>query len=129
MAERAILLRRPGEVSWERQAHACMPYMDEHEYRLAGVAHSDDDAVVLVRAISAPVVIAAYSEPTDRRLRALLGAVGGRLEYCREQPHTDDGEIDTSELIVGLYRRGAEPSLIAEVLRIPLARVKREIWP
>jgi hypothetical protein len=129
MSELAILLSRPGGVSWERQAHACMPYMDEHEYRLAGVAHSDNDAEVLARAISAPVVIAAYSGPTDRRLRALLGKAGVRLEYCREQPRADDGEIDTRELIIGLYCRGTEPSVIAEVLRVPLARVKREIRP
>lgn len=131
MAEDAILLQRPGTVSLERQIAACMPFLIDNEYRLVGYASSHIDAVGLVLAGAAKVVVAATPAGDDDRLRLLLRKAHphGRLEVCRPGPSRADRlELDTSGVIVFLHDRHRPVDEIASVLRTPPERVQATIY-
>lgn len=123
MSERAIIVRRPGEIGWERQVASCLRYIARQSYRLQSVTLTEADAVSLVRMHFASVVIAAVGGPDDDRFRMLVEDAGGRFEYCRRlASRLDFG--DTGELVIRMFRRGGTPEQIAQLLGVALTSVR-----
>jgi hypothetical protein len=134
MRERALVLQRAGRVPWERQVSVCMSYVDRRGYEpLRTIARSDAEAVHLVQARVADLVVAAHQMPGDPVLAAQLEAAGGRLEYCRggRAPHRRQGSAltgpghTTDDIVIAAIQRGSTPEQIHNVLDISLERIRQ----
>lgn len=132
MTESAILLYRPGRMSFERQGRACMPYLKEHDYILVGKADSHADALALVLNQVAKLVVAARAAPDDWRLERLLAEVDpqrpARLEICGGfSSHNPSGlpGHDTEAIVIRMYERGGTADDIVRLLGVAKERVSR----
>jgi hypothetical protein len=122
--ERAIVLHRPGRISWDRQVRACMAYAGQHGYELGSVVRSKDEAVRLIREGLAKLVLAATAVDDDGPFAQAVELAGGRLEYCRGRPRRPPVERDTEEIVRRLSRHEETSGDIAKLLGLPLQRVR-----
>lgn len=134
MRERALVLQRAGDIAWERQVAICINYVDRRGYQpLRTIARTDAQAVHLVQARVADLVVASHQMPGDPVLSAQIEAAGGRLEYCRggRPPHRKQASAltgpghTTDEIVIDAAARGAGPEQIHAVLGVSLERIRR----
>jgi hypothetical protein len=132
MAENVILLVRPGPVHWQRQAAACQPYLDEHDYALVGKAETAADAFRMVFNKIAQVVVAAGPDAEDWRLERLLAEADppGRLEICRTNGRRHEPAPlghHTDEIVTRMANHGGTTGEIVRLLGIAEERVRAVI--
>lgn len=125
-APRAVLLLLAVlHLDAQRQQRLLLEYADRHGYRLAAVAFDRGAALALLHDHLAEVIVAVFEVPDVQGLGTLAEAEGGRLEYVR--PPRLRPPAQPLDLVVQMYRRGAEPALVARLLDLPLTEVRRRL--
>lgn len=121
----AVLLYRPGRISWHRQYLACLPYLMAKGYEIASIAQDEADAIALVR-MGVAVVVVAVARDGDEDLRGIIEDAGGRLECCRSARlyGRRPPRSSTDDLVTRMFEAGLTTDQIVKITQKPRRRIR-----
>lgn len=127
-----------GSVGVDKQTHACLAYIRQRGYRLAGFIRaggSSKDAIQMITNGQADVVVVAFG---GRDLAADVNAAGGRIEAVHPTPHVVEPPVPppppvehppavSAALVEALRARGKTVREIAEFLAETTVEIRRSL--
>jgi hypothetical protein len=117
-----------GDVPVGKQTTHCLEFVAGQGWRVKTVIPPGgaEQTVRLVEQGQVELVVMPFVSQESLEIEARVMEAGGKVAYCRQPPERRP-TVDTSDVIMHLYRKGHPVGELADILRAAPERIRRTL--